>query len=423
MAARDQYYITDTSGKFYRLGSKGALVIAQNTNEAQIFSFEEARRKIGKGKKAHFYKTVPVDNVPASENQESANASSGERASTETTASHDTGKDHSPDHGTSTVNPLFGDITDLARVDWIELLENLAYVGTMLPAYKDQLREDQSRNDLLITDLLHLIELYQTGDEETEPIMEKLRQAREERRIIKNEFFRAEKFQAAIGTKAIVGNAKEALRQIRAKEGGNYHPRTAPQLFDGREQRSRVLHKYYAEKEDIVYGSVEIPETEGAEDWEEEEMEQDYRDYERVGTVYDREKPDWRQLVQLQIDFFRNARTYIRDLEYDIAALDEQVEDALGRLEESNYNAPQGARAFRELKELRLAKKEAANDLYAVRAIADRFDCGYMLEAYEDIQEDIGVFDEPAGSGAEIDATADMEEGADAEGSRSAYIS
>lgn len=408
MAARDQYYITDTSGKFYRLGSKGALVVAQNTNEAQIFSFEEARKKIGKGKKAHFYKPVPVDSVPAPEAQSSASSLSDSRGSTETTSSHDANKTSPQTQGTSTVNPLFGDITDLARVDWIELLENLAYVGTMLPAYKDQLREDQSRNDLLITDLLHLIELYQTGDEETEPIMEKLRQAREERRIIKNEFFRAEKFQAAIGTKAIVGNAKEALRQIRAKEGGNYHPRTAPQLFDGREQRSRVLHKYYAEKEDIVYGSVEIPETEGAEDWEEEEMEQDYRDYERVGTVYDREKPDWRQLVQLQIDFFRNARTYIRDLEYDIAALDEQVEDALGRLEESNYNAPQGARAFRELKELRLAKKEAANDLYAVRAIADRFDCSSMCEIYEEIQEEVGVFDEPAESGAEIDAAADV---------------
>lgn len=409
MAARDQYYITDTSGKFYRLGSKGALVVAQNTNEAQIFSFEEARRKIGKGKKTHFYKTVPVDNVPTSENQESANESSGERASTETTASHDTGKDYSPDHGTSTVNPLFGDITDLARVNWIEFLENLAYVGTMLPSYKDQLRDDQSNNDLLITDLLHLIELYETSDKETESLMRDLRHAREERRIIKNEFFRVDKVQTAIGSKVLIGNAKEALRQIKAKEGGNYHPRTAPQLFDGRKQRNRVLHKYYAEKEDIVYGSVEIPEAEGAEDWEEEEMEQDYRDYERVGTVYDREKPDWRQLVQLQVDFFRNARTYIRDLEYDIAVLDEQIEDALRRLEESNYNAPQGARAFRELKELRLAKKEAADDLYAVRAIADRFDCGYMLEAYEDIQEDIGVFDEPV-EAAESDTEADTGE-------------
>ena len=75
MAARDQYYITDTSGKFYRLGSKGALVIARDTNEAQIFSFEEAKKKIGKGKKAHFYKTVPVDSVPASEDQEQANTS------------------------------------------------------------------------------------------------------------------------------------------------------------------------------------------------------------------------------------------------------------------------------------------------------------------------------------------------------------
>ena len=120
----------------------------------------------------------------------------------------------------------------------------------MLPSYKDQLREDQSRNDLLITDLLHLIELYQTGDEETESIMEQLKQAREERRIIKNEFFRAEKFQAAFGTKVLVGNAKEALRQIKAKENGNYRPRIAPQLFDGREQRSRLLHKYYAGKED-----------------------------------------------------------------------------------------------------------------------------------------------------------------------------
>ena len=410
MAARDQYYITDTSGKYYRLGSKGALVIARDTNEAQIFSYEEARGKIGKGKKAHFYKTIPVDNVPAAKFQRSADTSSDNRDITEMTAAPAAGKTPAQNDSTSTVKPLFGDITDLAAVDWIELLENLAYVGTMLPSYKDQLREDQSQNDLLITDLLHLIELYETSEEETELLMEKLRQASEERRIIKNELFRAEKFQAAIGTKVIIGNAKDALRQIKAKESGNYRPRIAPQLFDGREQRSRLMHKYYAEKKDIVYGKKKLLGTEEPEDWKEEEMEQDYRDYKRVGTIYDTEKPDWRQLVQLQIDFFRDAPTYINDLEYDISILDVQIEDALRKLEETNYNAPQGARAFRELKELRLARKEARDDLYAVQAIADRFDCGYMRETYEDIQADIGVFDEPVETGIENDAEAGVGE-------------
>ena len=48
----------DTSENFYRLDKDGQLVVSNGKEDAVFFTYEEADKKIGKGKRAHFYRTA-----------------------------------------------------------------------------------------------------------------------------------------------------------------------------------------------------------------------------------------------------------------------------------------------------------------------------------------------------------------------------
>lgn len=55
------YYIMDKRFCFYRLNNDSQLVAAINKAEADVFSYEEAKRRIGTGKRAQFYAMVPAE--------------------------------------------------------------------------------------------------------------------------------------------------------------------------------------------------------------------------------------------------------------------------------------------------------------------------------------------------------------------------
>lgn len=80
------YYIMDYSSHYYRLDSKDQLVVAADENEASVFSFVEANKRIGTGFKSKFYYMSPVN----SENQNAVELEQEEEAaysSTETNLS------------------------------------------------------------------------------------------------------------------------------------------------------------------------------------------------------------------------------------------------------------------------------------------------------------------------------------------------
>ena len=93
----------------------------------------------------------------------------------------------------------------------------------MMPAYKDKLNKDQSDTELLLIDLMHLVELYEYDDEMSLDIIDKIWEAREKRRVIKNELFRVERFQDAVGSNAIAIKTRDALEKIK-KKGGRQLP-------------------------------------------------------------------------------------------------------------------------------------------------------------------------------------------------------
>ena len=112
-------------------------------------------------------------------------------------------------------------------------------------------------------------------------------------------------------------------------------------------------------------------------------------EYERVGTIYDDCKTDWNDLVQSQIMFFRNAPQHIIDLQCDLESTDIAIEEALSAIEDASYNVAQGFKVYKELKELRNKRRQILLELNYVQTIAERFDCGAMLQIYEEIMADI----------------------------------
>ena len=401
-ALQKLYFIVDGCGNFYRLNGKKELVAAADKRDAGTFSYLEVQERIGTSRQSKFYKAIEADSADSFTETSMSTVIENEKIQKISDVKAETGRtgnsaeyhvEKSADgfsekqHSDGYKNPLYQGVEDLARVDWIELLQNVVYINAMLPAYKDQLQDDHSKIEQLICDILHYVELYEYDEQDALDLMERLREAREKRRIIKNELYRVDCFRNSVGSNGTAIRAREALEQIKSKEGGTYRPRVAPELFADTRLRPRNLNSCYADRDSIVQGDHE--ETEDVL-YEEETMDTDIR-YERIGTIYDGRKTDWLAFVREQADFFRNAEQHICDLQCDLESINEAIEEALRNMEDANYNVTQGYRAFKELKDLRNERKEVLAELEAVQIIAERFDCVSMREAYEEIEAEMTI--------------------------------
>lgn len=419
-ALQKLYFIMDSFGNFYRLNANKELVAAVDKRDACTFSYLEVHERLGSGKRAQFYKAIPADeaerlidaksHVQPELQEDEARDIEGKTVTEEdakvtiqketvscvsegeTVKPAMTEKIREPAPESRKKSALCQSIDDLADVDWVELLQNLIYISAMIPEYKERLQADHSKIEQRICDILHYVELYDYEDQDALEMMEHLREAREKRRIIKNEMFRIDRFQNSIGSNANAIRAKDALKQIRGKEAGTYRPRVAPELFEEAQLRPRNLHKCYADRDSMIISHNKravVPEEQ-----EEGVFDQMEYEYERAGTVYDDKKVDWLAFVKTQTEFFRNAQQRIIDLQCDLDSIDAAIEEALETIEDANYNVTQGYRAFKELKDLRNERKEVLAELQAVQTIAERFDCESMLEAYEEIERELTADDD-----------------------------
>ena len=380
------YYIKDSLGHFYRLNTEKELVAAKNEDEAGIFTFLEVSKRLGDSKKAKFYNAVPVPMDVEPDEKIIEKADQNQESTLEVTSLYRPSKEKNSNISHNEVSDWLNSFDDLSEVNWIEFLEVIVFINAMLPDYKTRLRDDHSKIELLIIDLMHLVELCDYDDQQALEIMDRLREAREKRRVIKNELYRVERFQNAVGSNAVSQKAMEALKNINTYEGGFYKPRVDKDLFKNMELKPRNLHKCYADQD---YNASFAEKT--AKDLESgnEVFEMNNPSNERVGTVFDHKKMDWKSFVKDQVEFFRNAENYIYDLQYDLDQIDSEIDNILEKLEDANFNVVQGYKKFRELKELRLRRKELCIELEYVEMITDRFNCASMLDAYEEIEAEM----------------------------------
>lgn len=337
------YYIMDYSGNYYRNNDRDDLVIAKNSDEAAIFSFIDANKRINSGHKNKFYLLRPVEE------------------------SHEVYQDREI-YETETlvqVNDLSVPVLeyDISQVNWKEYLMHFSYVIEALGGYRDSLIKAESDVDLKICDILHYIELCDTSEEEAASLVDLLKECREHRRDVKDEIICLDTFQRTVGTSANLAKAKEAIKAIKGLETRRYTPRKLSELFEGRTVKMPTSgekpHDFEVRKET-------------------EDMELIRRE-----TIFDGKENDWMEFALQQAEFYRNVGQYIVNIRIDIEEIQQEILDLMDEIDSSNCNVAQGYKLFKRLKDLRILRKKKEQELQCLYILTGRFDVDDMANEYE----------------------------------------
>ena len=388
MSADSLYYIMDYSSNYYRVNKTDQLVVAASEEEADVFTFAQANSRICVGKKSSFYCMIPIEE----ERNVEMSCEIPMEHMTQTEADDVAEQDETQEYISPVKeltydelqNPVEKNVSsyDLSEMDWAEYLTHFTYVVSAIKDYRDELAKKHSDIDKKICDVLHYIELCETGDEEAVDLIELLRVCSENRRDIKDEMTRIEYFQNNFGTSANVAKAKQALKSIKGLETRKYKPRKYDELFENcimkdkrREKADMGVTEAGFENGKIKYSKVRAVKNEGGEDIMTEE---------KKYTPYDGKENDWLSFARQQAEFYRNVGQYISNLQITINEIDQEIEDILQETEVANCNVAQGYKVFKRLKELRLERKARTQELNCLYALTDYIDCDALADTCED---------------------------------------
>lgn len=369
------YYIMDYNGNYYRTNTSDQLITASE-KDATIFTFTQANRRIGAGKKAAFYCMIPVEENVESEEPE-------EHPSPIKELTYDEVCEQVEKNALS---------YDLSEMDWIEYLTHFIYIVSGLKDYRDDLAKKHSDIDKKICDILHYIELCETDDKEAIDLVELLRVCRENRRDIKDELQCVEYFQNQLGTNTNLLKANQALKSMRGLENRKYKPRKYEELFE-----NCVLKEKHLQKEDLCVEPSRQESRKKKFDRRYICEEGEIVEQERIYTPFDGKENDWMSFARQQVEFYKNAEQYIKNLQIDISEIEKEIEDVLLQTEDANCNVAQGYKVFKKLKELRLEKKAKEKELRCLYALTDYIDCDALADTCEDnlaeVEEIMGIKD------------------------------
>lgn len=377
------HFIVDGCGNYYRINGNDQLVVADSREEAGVFSFVEANHRIGGGKKAHFYSAIPVDEEAVEEVAQSAEIEHGTCNIHESEALHDHDKEKEnlviQEADTKMVLPY-----DIKSIDWNEYLTHFCYIASGIQSYQDELVRALSDVDMQICDIMHYIELYDLDENDSIHMVTLLKECREQRRDVKDELVRVECFQRAIGSSGNIAKAKDSIKQIKKLDSRVYRPRKLQKLFESCPEETQRGSKLKRAFEGSTCMDIDNMGNERREvEWDTEEEGVIMEDSKQK-TIFDGKENDWKQFARQQAEFYANAEQYIYNLQEEVKALDEEMEQTMLEMERANYNVTQGYKVFKHLKELRMEKKKKSEELECLYILTERFDCREMTEVMEE---------------------------------------
>ena len=374
-------YIMDGNGNYYTVNGNNQLVVARDKDEAGVFTFFEANQRIGGGKRAKFYATIPVDDLEETEKEmleadEEANQASEDPTFSRVFSILDRMKvpeiaEEEKVEIAAPVKPSYE--YSMENTDWSEFVNYFIFLSSGAKGYQEELSKQHSDIEKEICDLLHYVELYDLTDEEGLRAMDMLKDARQRRRDIKDEISRTEYFQKMIGTSANVAKARGFLTEMKKLDTRKYFPRQLEGLFDGMSDRAtdRDLFRQRRNNQDDYL----------EEEFEESYIEEEEQEMSFVKTVFDDKENDWLGFARQQMEFYQNAGQYMINLQIEIGAIDTAIEELMEKIEDANYNVAQGYKVFKELKDLRNERKAKAQELEVLRTMTECFDINSMADA------------------------------------------
>ena len=200
------YYIIDMQGNFYKIGAKGCLVVARNSEDAELFTLREANERIGSGKKAKFYTTLEADSSPASKEPNY----------------------EAPEYDVVEKPTMF----DGLQNNWEEILSNLCYMSSHMDEYQDNLKQMLSDVDKEICDLMHYLEFNDLDNSEMLKVAEMLKERRQHRRQIKDEMEKTALMKDTFLDRNFGTKVQQSLEVMVRMKSRQYTPRKLNELFD-----------------------------------------------------------------------------------------------------------------------------------------------------------------------------------------------
>ncbi len=359
----DLQYIMDGTGNYYKVNIDNQLVVAKDREEATVFEYQDASQRI-EGKKSKFYHLFPIK-----EGVEKVMYSNVVSIHSENILRED------PDEY-SVLNEY-----DMDRINWLEYLNHFCFLTGSMSKHKEKLNEELSVIDKKICDLLHWVELYDLTEDEGIEATEQLKEARVQRRDVKDEMLIAEMVQSNLVNSANAAKARKCIKEIQKMERRVYQPRELTELFKGMQGR-KTDRKKYKEIQKMNNMAIQNGVIEPEEVMTEQTVEYHWQE-----TIFDGQQNDWLAMIRQQLEFYENVEQYLVNVEIEIDEIGCSIEDILVKIEDANYNAVQGYQVFKELKELRNMQKEKLQERDALQAIVDCFDCTAMAENYRYLVE------------------------------------
>lgn len=201
------YYIVDMQGNYYKIGAKGNLMVAKNSDEADVFTLRDANDRIGGGRKARFYTTVEATEtvIPAEE-----------------TVYDD------PEYDVIDKPTMF----DSLQNNWEELLSNLCYMSSHMDEYQNNLNQMLSDVDKEICDLMHYLEFSDLDNHEMLKVAEMLKDRRQHRRQIKDEMEKTALMKDTFLDRTFGTKVQQSLDVMERMKTRQYTPRRLNELFE-----------------------------------------------------------------------------------------------------------------------------------------------------------------------------------------------
>ena len=351
--------------------NKNQLVTVQNDNETMIVSFTEANRRIVANAKNKVSSVSPVDDESTEDLLKTISEGTEQLRST-----NDKGvfgiKNILKSELAITVDTV-KENCELLTFDMEQYLLDFVDIASNVANYKKELNKKLGETDKKINGVLHYVELCDVDETEEHDLIELLRVCRENRRIYKDEIFKAEAFQRNLGNGDNISSAKMAVKSIRDRENRQYVAREFFGLFQNgvipyhknhRDKRISKSHVFIV-SESRFYKNAE------------EEM---WMDYTKKQTPYDGKGYDWLEFARTQAEFYENANQYIINLEIELEEMDKTIESLLDEIEMAHCNVTQGYKMFKKLQELRQMRTKKNTKIRILHQLTDHLNLQAMAK-------------------------------------------
>lgn len=206
-----RYYIIDTEGHYFKLNSKGNLVVAKDQEEAATFTLRDANLRIGTGKKSKFYTILEAYEIEQPE---------------ETVMDAEPVYD-APDYDVIEKPTMF----DSLHNNWEDMLSNLCYMSEHMDEYQNNLNDMLSDVDKEICDIMHYLEFNELGDEDMIKASKMLQERRRHRREIKDEIEKTSLMKSTFLDSTFKIKVQQSLDFMERMKSRQYTPRKLNELF------------------------------------------------------------------------------------------------------------------------------------------------------------------------------------------------